>query len=130
MNIYILTTGEYSDISIQGVFSNKEKAEEFKEKFLKGSSYCHSYTRITEYTLDELVNKPFQFIAQSYIDSDDVSIEYGNKSDFKETFVTEFVSPAGSYLRYIRITAFGDTPEQAINRVVEIKTQILSLIKK
>lgn len=130
MNIYILTTGEYSDKSIQGVFSNKEKAEEFKQNLLKGNSYCDACASIAEYILDELVNKPFQFIAKTYIHSDYVSIKYGNKSEYKETSVTEFVSPDGSYLIYAPITAFGDTPQQAINRVVEIKTQILSLIKK
>ena len=45
--VYAVSTGTYSDYSVRGIFSTKEKAEQFKAAF-----YDAEYTDIEEYPLD------------------------------------------------------------------------------
>lgn len=48
--VYAISSGSYSDYSINGMFSTKEKAQEYINK-----SVCQEELRIEEYILDELV---------------------------------------------------------------------------
>ena len=47
MKIYVVTSGEYSNYSIEGIFSTKEKADAFVSKYSDGG--------VEEYELDERV---------------------------------------------------------------------------
>jgi hypothetical protein len=51
MKIYIVESGEYSDRIIEGVFSTREKAEEYI-KYHRYDSWYGDTFRITEYDLD------------------------------------------------------------------------------
>lgn len=48
--VYAISSGSYSDYSIRGMFSTREKAQEYINK-----SVCREELRIEEYILDELV---------------------------------------------------------------------------
>ena len=48
--IYIVTSGEYSDYTIDAVFSTKEKAEEYVQQY--GTNY-----RVEDYDIDEEINE-------------------------------------------------------------------------
>ena len=50
--IYVVTTGEYSDYGICAMFSSKEKADQYCERFKKHADYT-GYD-IEEYTLDPI----------------------------------------------------------------------------
>jgi len=50
--VYVVMQGEYSDISIRGVFSSKEKAEEIIKTYPK-DPYCGT-PYIDEFTVDSL----------------------------------------------------------------------------
>jgi len=55
MKVYVLTAGDYSDYHIVGVFSTKEKAQEFKKLFpaeWNDEYYDDDYDGIKEYDLD------------------------------------------------------------------------------
>lgn len=54
MKIYIVSTGEYSDWSIVGVFSNKEVADEVNK------TYGDDGNAIEEYDVDSIDPKPFR----------------------------------------------------------------------
>ena len=54
--IYIVTSGEYSDYTIERVFSTKEKANEFIQQH--GTDY-----RIEEYVVDEEIKKRTKIMA-------------------------------------------------------------------
>lgn len=65
--IYIVTSGEYSDYTIERVFSTKEKANEFIQQH--GTDY-----RIEEYVVDEEKVKKEEKIWDVEIDIDDNSV--------------------------------------------------------
>jgi hypothetical protein len=56
--VYVVTSGMYEDYSIDGVFSTKEKAEEF----VKAPNLIYEYSySIKEYKLDDLFNSEDYF---------------------------------------------------------------------
>lgn len=50
--IYVITHGDYSDYSIMGVFSTKEKAEEFVQDYNASPRLYNGEATIEEYYLD------------------------------------------------------------------------------
>lgn len=59
MKVYVVTTGEYSDYTIRGIFSTKEGAEKaIAAMEVYPPAYCSSVNPIEEYELDEY--KPFE----------------------------------------------------------------------
>jgi hypothetical protein len=54
MKVYIVSTGEYSDWSIQGIFSTREKAEEFM-RVVPAGGYDNEYNDIQEHELDPII---------------------------------------------------------------------------
>lgn len=60
MKVYVVTTGAYSDYTIQKIFTNKEKAEEYKE-------WLYDSNDIEEYEIeDDLEVSKFYKITVSY----------------------------------------------------------------
>jgi hypothetical protein len=59
--IFIVTSGEYSDYHIEGVFSTKKLAEEFVATLSRDA-------RVEEYALDEKVGWAYATVHQVYID--------------------------------------------------------------
>lgn len=58
MKIYIITSGSYSDYSIDTVFLDKELAEEYVDKHNNcGDEYYHDDTVIEEYSIEENLDK-------------------------------------------------------------------------
>jgi len=50
VTVYVVLAGEYSDYSLEGVFSSREKAEKFAERWDPGKPY--SVVRIEEWVVD------------------------------------------------------------------------------
>jgi hypothetical protein len=62
--VYVVTSGCYDDYSIDGVFSTKEKAEEF----VKAPNFIYEYSySIEEYKLDDLFNSKNYFTMKDVI---------------------------------------------------------------
>lgn len=59
MTVYVVTTGEYSDYTIRGIFSTREGAEKaIAAMEVYPPAYCCEVNPIQEYVLDEY--KPFE----------------------------------------------------------------------
>ena len=91
--IYVLTSGEYSDYGIVGVFSDLEKAEACARKLGgPGPGYPMRECRVEEYTPDELVAHEIGPVWYAGIWADDGSVVSRFKAD-QETG-TEFRHPS------------------------------------
>ena len=53
MKVYILTSGCYSDYSIEGVFSSREKAQEYADIIMKDKTY-NDFNDIVETEVDNM----------------------------------------------------------------------------
>lgn len=53
MKVYIVTSGAYSDYSLEGVFSTREKAEEFREQFNLVNPGYECANDVMEWEVDE-----------------------------------------------------------------------------
>ena len=95
--IYLVTSGEYSDYSIDGVFSTKNKAERYI-KTAQASRLYHDDYRIEKWVLDRALRE------KSYKEWHcSIMLETGEMSDVK--FNEEFGIPASS-TSYTDIRAF------------------------
>lgn len=61
MTVYIVTSGEYSDYTIQKVFSNKEAAERYK-KYHRCNDYIEEYEVYDSMESADTESKPVMFI--------------------------------------------------------------------
>lgn len=102
--IYIVTSGEYSDYSIDAVFSTKEKAKEYIQQY--GTDYA-----IEEYDLDQEVKKETK-IWKIMFDKNGVA-EALPSFLMKEADIC-FVSVLWDGERYIHIHVDADSMDRAI----------------
>ena len=121
--IYIVTSGDYSDYHIVGVFSSFEEAEGFQL-----SEYC--YGQVEEWPVDAeedvrvartvLARGALLWEGRVLIRTGEIthiekrSIEENNKESNETTSVDSKVRPEVLY-----ILCFADTKEQAVKKVVE-----------
>lgn len=119
-NVYLLTSGDYSDYAIHGVFSTREKAEAAK-------GYCEQHRGIGGYRVEEHTMDPEPeehlggYTATLYIDSGD---------HYDEPRWHHYVNPARDPHVYgfahKRVRGYGKTPEQATRRVAEYRRRVLA----
>lgn len=117
--IYIVTSGDYFDYSIDAIFSTKEKAEEYVQQY--GTNY-----HIEDYGIDEEVKKETKiWCVKMRFDNFEVSECLGGGwfSLMKDTFEYCFDDYAG--IGYIILYFEADCMDRAIKiaseRVVQIK---------
>lgn len=104
--IYIVTSGEYSDYSIDAVFSTKEKAEEYIQQH--GTDYA-----IEEYDLDEEVEKKTKLWKITF-DKNGVAKAYTQDYLINETVDTCYVCVLWYGERYIHFYVDADSMDRAI----------------
>lgn len=63
MKVFIVTMGEYSDCSLEGAFSTREKAEVYIAKFLRADGFYTYSPDIQEFDLDALDGCPVTWSA-------------------------------------------------------------------
>ena len=94
--IYVVTSGSYSDYHIEQVFLNKEKAEEYIEKFNKATVYDEA--RLEEYeTFDENKAEAVDYIwirATKILGDDDIKYV---EIDYDVDFVQDGVFNKNTY---------------------------------
>lgn len=117
--IYIVTSGDYSDYSINAVFSTKEKAEEYVQQH--GTDY-----RVEDYDIDEEVKKETKiWCVKMRFDNFEVSdcVGGGWLSQRKDTF--EYFFDYWARIGYITLYFEADCMDGAIKiaseRVAQIK---------
>lgn len=147
MKVYVLTTGSYSDYSVEGVFSSIEKCEEYKKKKTEQEievylfnnqeetedekndeiDYIKNYGNFNEpleMELDDfnILSNRIGFLIDMNINTGELlSIEKYIDHSPLETF--EKLFPNGEY----RIILHADSPEQAIKIANEKRGQYLAL---
>lgn len=74
--VYVVTTGEYSDYSIRGVFSSREAAEKFMAK-CKASEACwnQDFNELQEWALDDALKERAYTRFNAGVFLDDGSVE-------------------------------------------------------
>lgn len=116
--IYIVTSGDYSDYTIDEVFSTKEKAEEYVQQH--GTNY-----RIEDYDIDKEVKKETKIWSvkmRFYNFEVSECIGDGWCSHRKDTFEYDFDNWAG--IGYITLYLEADCMERAIKIASERAAQI------
>ena len=127
MKIYVVTSGEYSDYGINALFSTKELAQLYMDKFNEPYS---GYNDIMECEVDELESdlrsdrKPFNIIMKR--DGEIVRVDVG----------TTYGTYDGNFKTYslnkdsLNISLFADNEEQAIKIANEKRLKYLLDISK
>lgn len=115
MKIYIVTTGSYSDYCINKVFTDKDKAEEYRK-------WCRDANDLEEYdTEDNIEFQKFYYIRLHYRVNDDgrnseptVSVERCSREQIYSNYTA--VSDMHKYGgKYMEITIIRFIPEQNWN---------------
>ena len=82
MQVFVVTSGEYSDYGINAIFSTKEKAQEYIDRMEFCSSY-EEYYNIHEWTVDdvptEIPTNDLCLFNGKVVRLDDLSKEFGNE---------------------------------------------------
>lgn len=104
--IYIVTSGEYSDYSIDAVFSTKKKAEEYIQQY--GTDYT-----IEEYDLDKEVEKK-ERLWKIEFDKNGVAKAYTQSCLINEKADTCYVSVLWNGECYIHFYVNADSMDRAI----------------
>ena len=104
MQVFVVTSGEYSDYGINAIFSTKEKAQEYIDRMEFCSSY-EEYYNIHEWNVDEVSKEiptnDLCLFNGKIVRLDDLSKEFGNEG-------------------YVAYCLFSDLLENAKSRVLEI----------
>ena len=104
MQVFAVMCGEYSDYSCCGIFSTKEKAQEYIDRMEFCSSY-EEYYNIHEWNVDkvskEIPTNDLCLFNGKVVRLDDLSKEFGNEG-------------------YVAYCLFSDLLENAKSRVLEI----------
>lgn len=120
--IYIVTSGDYSDYTINAVFSTKEKAEEYVQQH--GTDY-----RVEDYDIDEEINKEAKiWEVKMRFDNFEVSeclaMLYGDGWEYyaKDTFEYYLNWKNEEYIRlYIEADCMDRAIKIASERIAQIK---------
>lgn len=115
--IYVLTTGEYSDYKIVGLFTTKELAEAFMEKFnIDGT--------VEEYELDVLDQyTKMEELAFKVLMKKDGTVEHVNITDDVNDAINTFV---GNNKFRLWCTCFAKDKEHAIKITNEKRLQLIA----
>jgi hypothetical protein len=70
---YVITSGSYSDYGISGVFSTKEKAEEFVS-----NNQCDDYD-IEEWSINELEGQTHKTVWTCHLNKETGDVEFANE---------------------------------------------------
>lgn len=121
--IYAVSCGFYSDYHIEGLFSTREKAEEYME-----SKMDPNYYNVEEYTLDELQPDRNEKMFCVHIDYEDfnariVSRDYASDSRCKDLQNTIQMMDSGEVKMYIVTTDPKRAVKIASERLTRIKTE-------
>ena len=127
MKIYVVTSGEYSDYGINALFSTKELAQLYMDKFNEPFS---GYNDIMECEVDEMEadlrsdRKPFNIIMER--DGQIVRVDLGSTYGKYDAVVKTY------YLKkeQFEISLFADNEEQAIKIANEKRLKYLLDISK
>ena len=122
IKIYIVTSGEYSDYTIEAVFSTKEKAEEYVQQH--GTNY-----RVEDYDIDKEVKKETKIWRvkmrfDNFEVSDCLDGLYGDGWDYdsKDTFEYYLDWNKKEYIRlYIEADCMDRAIKIASERIAQIK---------
>ena len=76
MKVYIVTTGDYSDYMIKGVFSTLEKAKKYIEAINKTNAYPHT-NEVEIYDVDEI--EDFRITTEINMSETGVADKYADK---------------------------------------------------
>ena len=137
MNVYVVTSGEYSDYRINGMFSTEVKAQEFievnKEKRKKHSSYYYDdFNDIEEYELD-CSDKYFPLINQGY-EYYYVAMEKDGNSNVNEHYIFHFhesfeiIKPTykPGLKSFLQCYLWAKSPEHAVKIANEKRAQLIA----
>ena len=129
-NVYLVSSGSYSDYSIEAVFSTKEKAQEYIDECMKveGRSAYIDNAEIEEYTIDEprkhSTHIYITMTKEGNVDNDPyVDHTYGPS---RESRFVCFWRSRGGEMDSIRWCVETDDIQRAIKVTNEKRTQILA----
>lgn len=95
MKVYVLTTGEYSDYTIYGIYSTAERAQEVHDLLVR-QDFSYAVNDVFEWEVDEPAPSNYWFRVYYYIDEDKIKAYLINDSyglpfyePYSKTFVYE-----------------------------------------
>lgn len=127
--IYLVSTGEYSEFSILGVFSTKEKVESFCNTF-PNSGHYDSKPDIHEYDLDEF-DDIIEACKGKKVFNVEMELVDGNVKRVREHTGELWVSQMVLEKKFvvnnglIQAYVFADSKEHAVKIMAEQRTQII-----
>jgi len=71
MKVYVLTTGEYSDYTIHGIYSTAERAQEVHDLLVR-QDFSYTVNDVFEWEVDEPALNSYWFRVFYYIDEDKI----------------------------------------------------------
>lgn len=114
MKVYILTTVDFSDMSIDAVFMDKEKAEVAAEAFNRDAT--PGYCRVEEWEVEE--DQPVTLYSYSFYETTKGQICFRGRNKFtvraslrKDYYA--IVTLEGDPLKVTSGYTYGETPEEA-----------------
>ena len=120
--VYIVTSGEYSDYTIEAVFSTRKKAEEYVDAH--GSDY-----RVEEYPVDDAEVKKNESIWLVSVNWKTGEVISANPEDFDEYYADKegTVQYKKSWDEYLDIVLMSDSMERAKKVAAERFMQVKAL---
>jgi hypothetical protein len=120
MNVYIVTSGEYSDYKIEGVFSTKEKADAFAAKVTE----CTGGADVNEWPLDAQGELTVRRTFHASIKLDDGEIKEWTSAELVSTNARSLKDRAG-YFNNTATASSAVSAEHARKLVIEVRQKFL-----
>lgn len=135
MTVYVVTSGSYSEYSIEAIFSTKEKAEDYRD-WHPGCNQC-----IEEYTLDPFNNgedRVYEAVLVAKVNGDYIeepafsyrrnNAKYGPHNYYQHTISKTFPNAFG--LRLVRYIDEKDWDETAVKaRMTRVLYDLVGIVK-
>jgi hypothetical protein len=127
--IYVLTSGCYSDYQIIGVFSTQEKAQTFIEDYEKIYGKNHDFNGIEIYDLDQVIEKKRKYFVRMDRDGNikEIYDDDWRVKNYKFGYKIYLTEYSGKYYLAIDNVCRANGMTHAVKITNELRTRLIAL---